>query len=156
MIYSNSADLSTKERFNLYLKSLLIDEYNAQFKTKFTEDQFSLKRIENSGYSQLAFEAISNGFGLDRKFKIRAYLSLGNVTNMGPFAPAVTADYVIGDLGDEAVVTHGSIDYEGIRNAGFNVKAWLAQHDQIDIILLETGSYVQLEDDGFLATEEAP
>ncbi len=147
-----STQLTTKQRFNKYLIDLLIDEYNSQFNLNLNSNDFSLRKIPNNATSTIAYEVKSDAFG---RFKIRTYLTIGNVNDLGPFQPMLNNSFAVGELGDEIMVSYGIMDVQGIKNEGFNVKSWLnSTSDYFDILLLEDFGFVMLEDGTPIVLEE--
>lgn len=148
-----STQLTTKERFNEYLINLLIDEYNSQFNIRLNAADFSIRKIPNNASSAIAYEVKSEALG---NFKIRTYLTIGNVNDLGPFQPMLNDSFAIGALGDEIMVSYGVMDVQGIKNEGFNIKSWLnSTNEFFDILLLEDFGYIMLEDGSPIVLEEA-
>lgn len=148
-----STQLTTKERFNQYLINLLIDEYNSQFNIRLNAADFSIRKIPNNASSAIAYEVKSEALG---NFKIRTYLTIGNVNDLGPFQPMLNDSFAAGALGDEIMVSYGVMDVQGIKNEGFNIKSWLnSTNEFFDILLLEDFGYIMLEDGSPIVLEEA-
>lgn len=147
-----STQLTTKERFNKYLVDLAIDEYNSQFNINLNAADFSLRRVPNNPTSTLAYEMKAPELG---NFRIRVYLTLGNVNDLGPFRPMLNDSFHEGELGDEIMVSYGVMDIQGIKNEGFNIKAWLNANEYFDVILMEDFGFIMLEDGSALLLEEA-
>lgn len=138
-----------------FIKTLVVNAYNAQRGRVMSSDEFDMKAIPRNQNSDCAFEVFTSKE--DDWLRLRIYASFSSVNLIGPFRIEEEQSISKVGAGDEVLVADAFLDKEFFYNDNNYIRR-LVEVEGMDIgdaLLLESGEAFLLEDGRTLLLESA-